>query len=54
MKFRVTNIIWETDGYKVKLPKTVVVEAEDEDEALDAVSDEYGWLIQSCSIEEMS
>ena len=50
MKFNVTDIHWETDGENVYLPKTAVVDAEDEDEVLDILSDEYGWLIESCNI----
>lgn len=53
-KFYVSNIIWDTDGETVDLPDTAVVEAEDDSEVLDVLSDEYGWLIESCTIEEMS
>jgi hypothetical protein len=49
------DIEWETDGEKVDLPKSVVIDLEeDEDLTLeelvdnngaDALSDKYGWLV---------
>ena len=55
-RFKVSKIQWETDGCKVKLPKTAFVEVgddDDEDVVVDTLSDEYGWLISGCYIEEI-
>ena len=49
-KFHATDIVWDTDGEKVDLPNDVIIEAEDEDAVVDALSDEYGWCIESCSV----
>ena len=51
-QFKVIGIKYETDGCKVKLPRTLVVECDDEveafdDEVIDAVSDITGWLVES-------
>lgn len=52
--FRVTNIEWETDGAVIEgLPSAMDVEAEDEDDAVNRVSDEHGWLIANCRVEEI-
>ena len=46
---RITDIIWETDGYDVDLPTTVEIpsdiERDDEDAIIDYLSDEYGYLV---------
>lgn len=49
------NIDWETDGDPVELPDSVVIELEEDKEltlpelvdeqGADALSDEYGWLV---------
>lgn len=52
MVYEVTNIKWDTDGARVKLPKNAIVEAEDEDEIADILSDEYGFCIYSLEIKE--
>jgi hypothetical protein len=46
-KFLAIGIKYDTDGYRVKLPKNMVVECDDEDEVVDAISDETGWLVES-------
>ena len=62
MKVLVYDIKWETDGYKVKLPKNVIIDMDTEgldeedviEEINDFLSDEYGWLVTDynyrCSI----
>lgn len=53
-KFKVSDIEWETDGEDVPLPTSEIVDGvDDEDEAIDAMSDKYGWLISSCSVTEI-
>ena len=49
-KFHATDIVWDTDDEKVDLPDDVIIEAEDEDAVVDALSDEYGWRIQNCFV----
>ena len=55
-KFKFTNIKWDTDGdmevFKT-LPKTVTVEAVDEDDATDALSDKVGFCFFSADIKEV-
>lgn len=46
-KFLAIGIKYETDGYRVSLPKNLVVECFDEDEVVDKVSDITGWLVES-------
>lgn len=50
-RFHVVNIEWDTDGKPVRLPKEVTVECESEDDIADALSDEYGWLVNDYDIE---
>jgi len=50
-RFHVVNIEWDTDGKRVRLPKEVTVECESEDGIADALSDEYGWLVNDYDIE---
>lgn len=61
--YRVYDIQWDTDGKRVTgLPKEAVVEIDDsdldEDEAesaaMDRVSDDHGWLIADCKIEQVA
>ena len=61
--YRVYDIQWDTDGKRVTgLPKEAVVEIDDndldEDEAesavVDRVSDDHGWLIADCKIEQVA
>ena len=45
-KFYITNIEWDTDEEKIEtLPTETIIEAEDEDEIADKLSDEYGFCI---------
>lgn len=47
-KFYVTGIVYDTDGVVINgLPKTLVVECEDEEEVIDAISDQTGWCVES-------
>ena len=52
---KITNIIWDTDGYDVEalyLPTETYVPSEvEEDEIADWLSDEYGFLVESFLIE---
>jgi hypothetical protein len=54
MRFIVSDINWdkETDGViqSVNLPKSIEVEAENEDSAIDAASDQIGYCIHSASV----
>lgn len=54
MKYKVTNIVYSTDGVKVDLPTEMVVECEGEDRIADAISDKTGWLVESFRIEKQS
>ena len=48
---KVTNIIWETDGFEVDLPTEVEVENDLDDDAIAGyLSDTYGWLVISFSL----
>lgn len=48
---KVTDIIWETDGYEVDLPTEVEVEDGLDDDAIaDYLSDTYGWLVIAFTI----
>ena len=48
---KVTDIVWETDGYEVDLPKEVEVEDGMDDDAItDYLSDTYGWLVIAFSL----
>lgn len=48
----VTEIIWDTDGEDIpELPKTVALPYwVNEEDAVDYLSDEYGFCIFSCSV----
>lgn len=49
---KATNINWETDGEITDLPEEVFIDVPiDEDEVADWLSDTYGWLVDSFSIE---
>lgn len=45
--FKITGIKWETDGARVSLPTESIIHCESEDEAIDTLSDIYGFLIES-------
>lgn len=45
-KFWLIGIDFETDGEEVDLPDSLEVECEDIEQAIDAVSDETGWLVK--------
>lgn len=54
---RVYNIVWETDGYDVDLPKEVELPSEileedfNEFDIAEYLSDEYGFLVNSFDYE---
>lgn len=52
---KAVNIIWDTDGYKVNLPKMVEFPADIEDYDFDAMdnylSDTYGYCVESYDVE---
>lgn len=57
VKVTATNIVWDTDGKKVSLPKTVTfvgVERgrlnDDPDYIADLLSDRYGWCVSSLTL----
>lgn len=62
--YRVYDIQWETDGKRVAgLPREAVVDLdedglEDQDEiesaVVDRVSDDHGWLIADCRVEQVA
>lgn len=52
-EFYITNIEWDTDGEKIEtLPTEAIIEAKDEDEIADKLSDEYGFCIFNFIIKE--
>lgn len=58
-KYRCFNIVWDTDGRRVRLPKEVVVEVEAdledgelEDALSDAISDKTGWCHKGFDFEK--
>jgi hypothetical protein len=52
-KYHITGITWQTDTETVSLPNEVVVKAENEDCAIDELSNQFGFLVESVeSIEE--
>ena len=50
IKYKLTNINWDTDGEEVKLPKTITVLAVSEDEAINAATDKTGWCIKGATV----
>ena len=53
MKFRATDIEWDTDGEDVDLPSVDIVEADSADEVADALSDKHGFCIESLRVEKI-
>lgn len=55
MKIRAFNIKYDTDGQKIKLPKKIVFDVEDDfdadEELADLISDETGFCVFSCEYE---
>ena len=52
-EFSVDSIVWDTDGYSARslgLPREATVYAEDEDEVVDVLSDEFGYCIEALNI----
>jgi len=57
MKVEVNDIEWDTDGVDqdfLNLPDRMIVEVDDEGEAVDACTDETGWCIKSASVEALT
>lgn len=54
MEYKVTNIVYATDGVKVDLPTELIVECDNEEEIADKISDKTGWLVESFTIEKQS
>lgn len=57
--FKLSKIKWDTDGVKVKLPKTVILVACSKDfdvftEGADSLSDRYGYCVFTFKIDEIS
>jgi hypothetical protein len=49
-KFKLIGIKWDCDGVnpkKYNLPTNAIVEAEDEDDAVDVATEQYGFCIES-------
>ena len=57
MKVRAFNIKYDTDGEKVKLPKSIIIDMDVEDEndidleIADYISDITGWCVLGCNYE---
>lgn len=52
-KFYISDIEWDTDGEKIEtLPTETIIEAENEDEIADKLSDKYGFCIFNLTIKE--
>ena len=57
MKVRAFNIKYDTDGAKVKLPKSIIIDMDVEDpseidlEIADYISDITGWCVLDCCFE---
>jgi len=47
MRITTTAIEWDTDGEVVDLPQKVELEVDDEDDIVDALSDQFGFCILS-------
>ncbi len=56
--YRAYDIKWETDGHKVKLPKEITFELDDDAdpayEGADVLSDKTGWLVNGFQFEEIA
>lgn len=53
MKYKASNIIWDTDGDEEifnSLPSEVIVEVTDDEDVIDTLSDEYGFCIFSATV----
>ena len=49
-KYVLNRIEWDTDGEEIKLPKSMTVLAESEDEAINAATDKTGWCIKGAKV----
>ena len=53
MKFKCTNIQWDTDGENVNLPDTAVVTCDSIEDVCDALSDKYGFCLKWFEVEKV-
>ena len=55
MKYKVTNIVYDTDGESVDLPSEMIVNVDGvidiDQEIADAISDKTGWCVGSYNYE---
>lgn len=49
-QFKCTYIEWDTDGEQVDLPTSTTIEAENEEDIADALSDKFGWCVKYLTI----
>lgn len=49
-QFKFTYIEWDTDGEQVDLPTSTTIEAENEEDIADALSDKFGWCVKYLTI----
>ena len=51
-QFKCTYIEWDTEdgGEQVDLPTSTTIEAENEEDIADALSDKYGWCVKYLTI----
>lgn len=54
IKYKLTNINWDTDGEEVTLPKTITVLAVSADEAINAATDTTGWCIKGATVKAVN
>ena len=54
MQFKANNIVWDTedeeDADELDLPDEAIIEAEDEFEVADALSDKFGWCVKDLDV----
>lgn len=50
--FKVTDIVYATDGFEVELPTEMEAEVETEEEIADFISDKTGWLVETFRIKK--
>jgi hypothetical protein len=51
--YEVFEIEWETDGEEVSLPTSGMVHAVDEEDAINRISQRYGWFIKGAYVEQV-
>ena len=57
-RYRLFDVVWDTDGHNVTLPYETIVEIDDDDDirdiGADLLSDKHGWCVWSFDYEEIS